>query len=304
MILRSLPDPEKTKPRNGVPTYSDHHLFVENIKDSFTYPEHFTGLGIVTMLSGTAGISINGSLVELNPDSFLIINRGSRLAIKDGKKGSTLALIYFNTILSELVSGNIFKLEKEKIAFDNLHDFSLIEHVHYKNATLRDYLPLLINLGSSCASFYALKADMLLRTILDHVVAENYSAFRCASNLSVAKSSTRITLYQRLSIVKEWLKVNFYEPVTADQMADVAMLNRYHFLRSFKKAFGITPHQHLTDIRIAEARELLRKNVLSISEICYQVGFSSLSSFSLLFKERCGVSPSAFRQLHKNVNFQ
>lgn len=86
-------------------------------------------------------------------------------------------------------------------------------------------------------------------------------------------------------------------------MADVAMLNRYHFIRLFKEAFGITPHQYMTDMRVNEAKKLLLKNELTISQICYQVGFSSLSSFSLLFKERTGISPSKFRQ-YKNVNFQ
>lgn len=298
MVLRKLPDPEKIPSGNCVPTYRDHYVFVEKIKGPFRYPGHFTGLGVITMLSGTADADINGSKVNLDSDMFVVVNRGSRLSINAAGKAGTLVLIYFNTILSELVSNSFFQIEKDKGSIiDDHHDFSLIAHVHYKNATLKAYLPVLISLGNSCASFHALKADMLLRDMLNQIISENYSAFQCASNLAVVKESTKVTLYQRLSMAREWLEANYHTPVSTDQLADIAMLNRYHFIRLFKKAFRTTPHQHLTNIRIAKAGTLLQNSDLSVSEICYQVGFNSLPSFSHLFRERSGMSPSEFRQL-------
>jgi AraC-like DNA-binding protein len=72
--------------------------------------------------------------------------------------------------------------------------------------------------------------------------------------------------------------------------------SRFYFIRAFRRAFGITPHQYLTQRRIERAKELLAFSDLSITDICFAVGFQSLGSFSDLFRRHVGHSPSAHRQ--------
>jgi hypothetical protein len=69
-----------------------------------------------------------------------------------------------------------------------------------------------------------------------------------------------------------------------------------HFTRQFEAAFGWTPHQYRIRWRLDRARELLAAGNHSVTEVCVEVGFSSLGSFSDLFRRRIGASPSAYQR--------
>lgn len=73
-------------------------------------------------------------------------------------------------------------------------------------------------------------------------------------------------------------------------------LSRAYFARAFRRAFGVTPHQYLTRRRIERARALLAGGELSVTEVCFAVGFQSLGSFSALFRRVTGHSPEGYRR--------
>ena len=87
----------------------------------------------------------------------------------------------------------------------------------------------------------------------------------------------------------------FAEPLDLDTMALEAGYSRFHFARSFAAAYGETPRSYLTRRRIERAKTLLRTANLSVTEICFLVGFGSVGSFSSRFRELVGQSPSAYR---------
>jgi AraC-like DNA-binding protein len=80
-----------------------------------------------------------------------------------------------------------------------------------------------------------------------------------------------------------------------DQLASVAGISKYHFVRSFEAAYGVTPARYLTRRRIERAQDLLRGANLTVTEICVLVGFTSLGSFSSRFTELVGETPTAYR---------
>ena len=80
------------------------------------------------------------------------------------------------------------------------------------------------------------------------------------------------------------------------RVAEEVAISPFHFIRQFEAVFGVTPHQLRTRVRIERAKELLATHELSVTEICMEVGFSSLGSFSELFTRRVGISPSAYRR--------
>jgi AraC-like DNA-binding protein len=84
--------------------------------------------------------------------------------------------------------------------------------------------------------------------------------------------------------------------VRVAQAAREAALSPYHFIRLFKATFGRTPHQVLIDARLDRARQLLLAADLSVTQICLEVGFASLGSFSSLFARRVGTSPVQYRR--------
>jgi AraC-like DNA-binding protein len=115
----------------------------------------------------------------------------------------------------------------------------------------------------------------------------------------------RIYLYRRIVQAKLHIDRNFAETLDLDNIADEAAFSKFHFLRIFKKTYGRTPHQYLTYVRIEKAKELLADG-LPVSEVCFSVGFDSLSSFSGLFRRVVGRSPSEFLaiQLNKKVELK
>ena len=73
-------------------------------------------------------------------------------------------------------------------------------------------------------------------------------------------------------------------------------ISPYHFIRQFEAVFGMTPHQFRIQSRLNRAKLLLAMGEHSVTEVCIEVGFSSLGSFSDLFTRRFGSSPSAYRR--------
>jgi AraC-like DNA-binding protein len=88
---------------------------------------------------------------------------------------------------------------------------------------------------------------------------------------------------------------HYAQPLTIVRLARLARLSPYHFIRAFKTATGVTPHQYLRTRRIERAKELLVTTAFPVTEICDQVGFQSLGSFSTLFRRLTGETPAEFR---------
>ncbi|MES2701397.1 MAG: AraC family transcriptional regulator [Bacteroidota bacterium] len=114
----------------------------------------------------------------------------------------------------------------------------------------------------------------------------------------------KMYLYKRIVQAKLFIDANYTEQLDLHQIADEAFFSRFHFLRLFRQTYGATPHQYLVSKRVAKARELLEQG-LPVSQVCSDIGFESLGSFSSLFKKQTGESPSAYqlrrRQLRAEV---
>lgn len=89
---------------------------------------------------------------------------------------------------------------------------------------------------------------------------------------------------------------HYAETLDLDAIARAAGYSRYHFARAFRIAYGETPGRYLSRRRVERAQELLRSVNLSVTEVCFLVGFNSLGSFSSRFTELAGVPPSRFQR--------
>src|SRR6201996_343225 len=102
-------------------------------------------------------------------------------------------------------------------------------------------------------------------------------------------------VYKKIISAKVYIDQHFQEPVDLDRLSREACLSRYHFHRLFTRIYRLTPHQYLTRKRIEQARKSLAGNELTITEICNEVGFESIGSFSSLFKKEIGHAPLYYR---------
>jgi AraC-like DNA-binding protein len=90
----------------------------------------------------------------------------------------------------------------------------------------------------------------------------------------------------------------YHDPLDLRALAREAHVSPRHFSRSFRRVFGETPYQYLLSRRLERARHLLRTTEMSVAEVCLEVGFTSVGSFTTTFRKHVGVSPTTFRRAY------
>ena len=96
--------------------------------------------------------------------------------------------------------------------------------------------------------------------------------------------------------VKDRIDRDFAQPLDVEALARGAHMSSGHLSRQFKAAYGESPYSYLMTRRIERAMALLRLGELSVTDVCWAVGFSSLGTFSTRFTELVGMSPSAYKE--------
>src|SRR5438874_9919099 len=102
-------------------------------------------------------------------------------------------------------------------------------------------------------------------------------------------------LNRRLLRARDTMDRSYAEPLDVRAVAAVAHLSEAHFIRSFRAAFGETPHRYLQRRRVERSMFLLRETDRSVTDICFDVGFTSRGTFSRTFREIVGETPSTYR---------
>src|SRR3979490_3402098 len=100
---------------------------------------------------------------------------------------------------------------------------------------------------------------------------------------------------RRLLRARDAMDRAYAEPLNVRAVATVAHISEAHFIRSFRAAFGETPHRYLQRRRVERAMFLLRETERNITDICLDVGFASLGTFSRTFRDIVGVNPTDYR---------
>jgi transcriptional regulator GlxA family with amidase domain len=108
-------------------------------------------------------------------------------------------------------------------------------------------------------------------------------------------------LNRRLLRARDAMDRAYAEPLDVRAVAAVACLSEAHFIRSFRACFGETPHRYLQRRRVERAMFLLRETNRSVTDVCFDVGFTSLGTFSRTFRAIVGETPSAYRDGHDPI---
>jgi AraC-like DNA-binding protein len=101
---------------------------------------------------------------------------------------------------------------------------------------------------------------------------------------------------RRMLRARDAMDRTFAEPLCIPRLAQIAEVSEAHFIRTFRATFGETPHRYLQRRRVERAMFLLRATDRAITDICFDVGFGSLGTFSRTFSDIVGESPTTFRQ--------
>jgi AraC-like DNA-binding protein len=111
--------------------------------------------------------------------------------------------------------------------------------------------------------------------------------------------------FRRLCRARDLLAAEYQSQILLDAAAREACLSPFHFHRLFRSTFGETPHDFITRRRMDRARHLLASGEMTVTGVCFEVGYSSLGSFSSKFQSLIGVPPTQYqRQVRRVFGFQ
>lgn len=111
------------------------------------------------------------------------------------------------------------------------------------------------------------------------------------------RASTLASHTQAVERVIGAMRANVAEPLSLEEMAEIAYLSPFHFNRVFRSLTGIPPGEFLAALRLDTAKRLLLTTSLSVTDVCFDLGYASLGTFATRFRQQIGVSPLRLRQL-------
>ena len=249
-------------------------------------------LSIKSVTTGTVAWQAGGRELVVDRDSFLVLNHGEPYSMHiDSRQPVTTLCVFFEPGFVESVCGSLTQpdqpdldpaaapatfLPRLRIADSRiLPRMRAIAHAHLADRLWTDQ------------RFLALAGDLAM---LQADVA------RRVRLMPARRAATREELFRRVRRGQEFLHAAAESDIDLASMAREACLSPYHFHRTFVQAFGQTPHQYLTALRLARARRLLETTRLTVTEVSGAVGFESAASFSTLFRRIVGVPPSTLRK--------
>lgn len=116
----------------------------------------------------------------------------------------------------------------------------------------------------------------------------------------IVRNSTVRSHYESVERVISAMRDQIDQPLSLGSMAKIALASRYHFNRTFRQVTGVPPSQFLYALRLDKAKRLLLQTQRKVIDICYDVGYNSVGTFTRRFTDLMGVSPTTFRDLARS----
>jgi AraC family transcriptional regulator len=309
MILREFPDlawlKEKVAERfcsrvgiNGMRLSDDGFpSVIIHAKSRETWRPDITGpISIFTNIKGRSRAGVDGHLQTIPEGFFYLTNRSQPYSLSIGDEGPAET---FNIHVGEAFSEGVLSalLTPADIILDDGFDQKETT-INFFNRLYRrdpDFDKLLSRL-QACENekgFQKENFEEAIEDLLRYLLLRHRDGLKQLHQIPALKSSTRVAVYQRLSAALDYLHTT--HDADTNVLARIACLSRFHFLRLFRQAFGSSPYQYGIRLRLEEAERLLRKERMPMIEIASTLGFENPQSFSRLFAQRYGCTPSAFR---------
>jgi AraC-like DNA-binding protein len=250
-------------------------------------------LSIKTVMDGEVSWKVGGRDLVVDHGSFLVLGEGERysMAIDAPRMVETACAFFRSGFVEEIaldattsVHSALENPDREAPALpwiSRLHRDSGHGPLHRVQTMARRCGGQLLPSGFE-EDFLLLANDLLL--------LYREASARMA-RIPAVRAATRKELFRRVEAGREYLHAQAESAVSLDSAGRAACLSRYHFHRAFTLVTGQTPHAYLTELRLGRAMAMLRSG-FGVTDACMKVGFTSVPSFSRLFRQRYGLPPS------------
>ncbi len=292
MILRKYPDSIPALSKNFIVHFSASDTELSN---------HISPLSIKCSMKGLENHKTSGGDYRVTSGTYLIVNEGQECSsfIKD--EAETFS-VYFDTEFAKETLKSLVTPSDKMLNYSFIPNNQPVQFFEKLYAHNNSLTPVIMKLR--LASNVNFDDDNFIKEqffeLLQKLLFVHRDLYKEIEKLPPVKLSTKTELYKRICRAKEYIDSSFTDDLTLEKISKEACLSQYHFLRIFKSVYKNTPHQYLTSKRIEKARNLLFGTEMSITEICFEIGFESVSSFSWLFKNKFGMSPEVMRESYRH----
>ncbi|RDY61932.1 helix-turn-helix domain-containing protein [Flagellimonas nanhaiensis] len=233
------------------------------------------------VLNGTEKYRLNGNTFNIDENSFMVVNPKSEIEVNvDQQLADGICLFPSDELVKDVfrtrtsleveLLDNPFEYSDLPIFTEKKHGFednltgkfleSQINHIYHSFGKNTDF---------DIHQFYLSLSECLIK---DQVKIE-----QLLRALNSSKKSTKEELYRRVDNAKKYIEDNYTRKISLDELAQNTYLSKYHFTRSFKSIYQISPIQYLLMLRLSKAKELLQKD-FSYTEVTRMVGFSDVKN--------------------------
>jgi AraC-like DNA-binding protein len=262
--------------------------------------EHVSRLTIRCMLNGEQYYKVGGHDHLVHPNNFLIVNQGQLYKTAfEGSEEKEMLLVAFKPEFAESLLHSLITPEDnllEEPFYVNTQPVLFFEQTYDADPVISYYFKMLrglINKDIGIRKEFDL--DHVYTQLLTRLLQLHRMIGGRMMDIPSVKKSTKVELYRRLHIARDYMDAHACEKIGLDAIARVACLSLHHFKRTFHDLFGISPHQYLIRKRLGKAESLLRHSPLTIEYVCKATGFENVSSFIRLFREHTGSTPGKAR---------
>lgn len=299
--------PDFTQPGFDIDIYNQRfhnsNVIIHAKSRDVSYPMHWGPLTIKTVLNGEEHYETHHSHYSVDSDCFLLFNNGRMYSswISSATEVESFTL-NINPDFEQHAVNSIRGTTASQLDdpfHDRLHSIRFTEKLYPVDDQV---IPLVKSIRELTKNFQTNKdrLDLAFYSLMEGLLSLRSDTNAEIECVDKTKWSTRNEIFERLVRAKDFIYSCYGSNIRVDQLAKVACMNSFYFLRQFRKTFGMTPHQLLTKRRLEVASRLLGTTDLPVMDICMEVGFSDLSSFGKLFRRRYGVAPSGFRTYVKS----
>ena len=236
----------------------------------------------------------------LEEGSYFIADEGETFEYKNVKGGnSEQVFIFFKSNLIEAVSeGHGFIEEELTGKCENTIDPAGFYGKVFRNDPVFAGQLRCIGENIRFLSGQGLPSGEGFTEIMSSLLYSRQTVENEVERIKRVKKISRYEIYRKLNIAKEFIRMHFDDKISVEDIAERSGISKYYLIRLFKDVYNITPYNYILDLRINKAMDMLRSGKKSITQVCFDAGFESASTFSLFFKKYTGLSPRNFRYTH------
>ncbi len=272
---------------------------VLNVKSTGCYRPDIKGpLSLFMNIKGQSQCGVAHHGVIIPETHYFITNPGEAYTLQIPEKDTTetfnvhvgerfLEQVYDGLVLPpEKLLENPFAIKSNPINFFN--------RLYPKDAVFNALVNQFYQHAQSGFSDELLLEEQLAQ-ILIYLLQVHRSVLKDSEKLPATKRATQLEIYKRLCYSLDYLQAHYNQEITLEELAQVACLSKFHYLRSFRACFRQTPHQYLTAIRLEKAKVLLKYSDLQVTDIALEVGLQHVGSLSRLFAQKVATSAGNYR---------